>query len=482
MSWANAEGNPEDREEDIAILQSYASSLVLPLVRVILKSSGGRKSMLGGISNGILDFTSISSNSAADDSDDVDSKSHQHGSRNEYTNESEASLCRRQIGMALSALCSIARALGTKYAIYVHTVQKVLNNIKIGGDLNVIGGRVLQAYDEIVAAILSMPSGRYVDSKLDQSSVNGYRGTNLSGTLSQGGDSLDTAEKVVRGSTLNDDMLNYADSSRPRFLSSNDMSPGSSFSSQAGNNKNGSPSNSNSIGAYASYVGRILAGGFLPELDFDDVYFHELAYLPTTPRVSLSRMRLRRNAFYEKRVSKRENRGTAGGIGSQHGSSSINFDAGVLKRAWSTEGRSTTEDWNEWMRKFSLELLQQSPAPVLRCCFPLATKYQPLARHLFNASFVAVWAELNESFQDHLLRALETALKSRSVPSNVLLDLLNIVQRCWDGLLKVCAILSNNCARVLGGGFACRCGRSQDIFLPRNISWRRRSSPWRSLV
>lgn len=194
----------------------------------------------------------------------------------------------------------------------------------------------------------------------------------------------------------------------------------------AGAEQGGSGGQNNS--AYASFVGKIFAGSFLPEHDFDDVYFQELAYLPTTPRISLGRMRRRRNVFYDKRVSKRESGGTAGGAGSTRGSSAVAFDAVVLKRAWSTAGRSTPEDWNEWMRKFSLELLQQSPAPVLRCCFPQATVYQPLARHLFNAAFVAVWAELNEGSQDHLLRQLESALKAPGVPSNVLLDLLNMAE------------------------------------------------------
>ena len=192
-----------------------------------------------------------------------------------------------------------------------------------------------------------------------------------------------------------------------------------------------SPSESHqgkSSSSYPSYVGKILAGGFLQEHDFDDIYFLELAFLPTSPRISLSRMRHRRNDFYEKRVLKRESRGTAGGSVSLRGSSAVAFDAVVLKRAWSTVGRSTSEDWNEWMRKFSLELLQQSPAPVLRCCFPLATVYQPLANHLFNAAFVAVWAELNEGSQDHLLRQLESALKSEGVPSKVLLNLLNLAE------------------------------------------------------
>ena len=43
-----------------------------------------------------------------------------------------------------------------------------------------------------------------------------------------------------------------------------------------------------------------------------------------------------------------------------------------LKRAWESSQRSTVEDWFEWMRHFSVELLKQSPSPALRATAPLA--------------------------------------------------------------------------------------------------------------
>ena len=38
-----------------------------------------------------------------------------------------------QINIALSALCSVARALRTGYAIYIHTVHKVLDVSRVRG-------------------------------------------------------------------------------------------------------------------------------------------------------------------------------------------------------------------------------------------------------------------------------------------------------------------------------------------------------------
>lgn len=43
-----------------------------------------------------------------------------------------------------------------------------------------------------------------------------------------------------------------------------------------------------------------------------------------------------------------------------------------LQRAWDVSQRSTSDDWGEWIRRFSLELLRESPSPALRSCSALA--------------------------------------------------------------------------------------------------------------
>ena len=45
-----------------------------------------------------------------------------------------------------------------KYAIYIHTVQKALSLANLSNEYSSVGGGVLEAYNEIVAAILSLPS------------------------------------------------------------------------------------------------------------------------------------------------------------------------------------------------------------------------------------------------------------------------------------------------------------------------------------
>ena len=99
-----------------------------------------------------------------------------------------------------------------------------------------------------------------------------------------------------------------------------------------------------------------------------------------------------------------------------------------LKNAWEASQRSTKEDWQEWIRRFSVELLKQSPSHALRACAGLAGIYYPLARDLFNAAFVSCWTELYDQFQEELVRSIETALVSPNIPPEILQILLNLAE------------------------------------------------------
>lgn len=99
-----------------------------------------------------------------------------------------------------------------------------------------------------------------------------------------------------------------------------------------------------------------------------------------------------------------------------------------LKNAWEASQKSTREDWLEWMRRFSVELLKESPHHALRACSALAGVYQTLAKDLFNAAFVSCWTELYEQYQEELLRSLEIALTSPHLPPEILQVLLNLAE------------------------------------------------------
>ncbi|KAJ2896944.1 phosphatidylinositol 3-kinase-like protein [Zalerion maritima] len=110
------------------------------------------------------------------------------------------------------------------------------------------------------------------------------------------------------------------------------------------------------------------------------------------------------------------------------GTKKLEMNAIHLKSAWDTKGKSTKEDWQEWLRRFSTTLLTESPNHALRACATLASVYMPLARDLFNSAFVSCWSELYEPFQDELIQNIENAIKSENVPPDLLGLLLNLAE------------------------------------------------------
>ncbi|AAS53791.2 AFR420Wp [Eremothecium gossypii ATCC 10895] len=100
----------------------------------------------------------------------------------------------------------------------------------------------------------------------------------------------------------------------------------------------------------------------------------------------------------------------------------------VLKSAWDCSQQRTKEDWQEWMRRLSIQLLKESPSHALRACSGLAGIYYPLARELFNASFASCWTELYTQYQEDLVKSLCSALSSPNNPPEIHQTLLNLVE------------------------------------------------------
>ncbi|KAM7479086.1 hypothetical protein LguiA_027299 [Lonicera macranthoides] len=100
---------------------------------------------------------------------------------------------------------------------------------------------------------------------------------------------------------------------------------------------------------------------------------------------------------------------------------------GRLRAAGEASQRSTKEDWAEWMRHFSNELLKESPSPALRTCAKLAQLQPFVGRELFAAGFVSCWSKLGEVSQRQLVRSLEMAFSSPNIPPEILATLLNLV-------------------------------------------------------
>lgn len=112
-----------------------------------------------------------------------------------------------------------------------------------------------------------------------------------------------------------------------------------------------------------------------------------------------------------------------------HGQPKIHqVNDGRLRTAGEASQRSTREDWAEWMRHFSIELLKESPSPALRTCAKLAQLQPFVGRELFAAGFVSCWSQLNETSQKQLVRSLEMAFSSPNIPPEILATLLNLAE------------------------------------------------------
>ncbi|KAJ5076740.1 serine/threonine-protein kinase mtor [Anaeramoeba ignava] len=129
----------------------------------------------------------------------------------------------------------------------------------------------------------------------------------------------------------------------------------------------------------------------------------------------------------------------------------IPLNAGNLKHSWQAQNSFTKEDWEEWMRRFSGELVRESPSPAIRSCSDLVQSYHAPARALFNAAFLSCWMDLLDHHKDDLAEQFECAFRSHTIPQDILQTLLNLaefmehVQQPLPLSVSVLASIAENC-------------------------------------
>lgn len=116
-----------------------------------------------------------------------------------------------------------------------------------------------------------------------------------------------------------------------------------------------------------------------------------------------------------------------------------------LKQAWDVSRIEIRQDWQDWFRKFSTELLRESTSHALRACVSLVEAHPPLGLELFNAAFISCWTELFDQYQvyrlswlikylifhqDDLVASITYALKANQHPdlTDILLDLVEFME------------------------------------------------------
>nr|XP_046918339.1 serine/threonine-protein kinase mTOR-like [Dermatophagoides farinae] len=109
-----------------------------------------------------------------------------------------------------------------------------------------------------------------------------------------------------------------------------------------------------------------------------------------------------------------------------------------IKHAWhQCSRRISKEDWLDWLRKFNVDLIKESPSLSLRSCFPIAQSCNNVARELFNPAFWSCWNELSQSQQQELVTLLEETMKEQEVPevTGILLNLAEFLEHIDQGPL-----------------------------------------------
>ncbi|KAG0688350.1 phosphatidylinositol kinase- protein kinase tor1 [Pichia californica] len=106
----------------------------------------------------------------------------------------------------------------------------------------------------------------------------------------------------------------------------------------------------------------------------------------------------------------------------------LTVNAQTLRLVWDCSSKRTKEDWQEWMRKLTIELLKESPSQSLRACTSLASVYPQLAKDLFNCAFASCWNELHIQYQGELAQSLCIALSSVNSSPEIHQALLNLTE------------------------------------------------------
>jgi len=59
---------------------------------------------------------------------------------------------------------------------------------------------------------------------------------------------------------------------------------------------------------------------------------------------------------------------------------------------------------NPILKKVTLELLKQSPNPIIHQCNTLAEVHNQIAHELFNISFAVCWSALNDKQKEFIIK------------------------------------------------------------------------------
>ena len=115
----------------------------------------------------------------------------------------------------------------------------------------------------------------------------------------------------------------------------------------------------------------------------------------------------------------------------------------ILLREFDVSKCHVPDDWYDWLKKTSHQLLKQNPSPILYACSTLTEVYAPLASELYNIAFVICWKNLSDIQKQTILNNYLLAKNAKIRPPRVvLLTILNLAEfieldECYCFELKI---------------------------------------------
>ncbi|KAJ2352606.1 phosphatidylinositol kinase- protein kinase tor1 [Coemansia sp. RSA 2673] len=108
------------------------------------------------------------------------------------------------------------------------------------------------------------------------------------------------------------------------------------------------------------------------------------------------------------------------------GTRKLEINEEMLRVGWEVPQRMLKDDWNNWINKFSIELIKQSPSPALRACLGLAPKHPALSSELFNAAFISCWNEISAEHRQDIANMFQEIAQLPDMSADVLKSMLRL--------------------------------------------------------
>lgn len=107
---------------------------------------------------------------------------------------------------------------------------------------------------------------------------------------------------------------------------------------------------------------------------------------------------------------------------------SLNLNENILVDAAVCKSKLSSSQWEDWLRNFVLNVINQSPCQVIKNCIGIAQSSPAFAMKIFYASFLSCWTQMSEYSRTAICNSFECALNDSTTPMFVLATLVGLAE------------------------------------------------------